>query len=164
MGEGGNTASHEEALQRNALHRQQLAEVIEKHNQVLTERQQEVAKKETDNGREGFEASSGVKTGRKKQQTAAKFKLEKFLKNEPKSKGKDLDTDGFIDIKEDVVENLDLIVQLAEEISELDSIAFDYFSNKNSERRKKPRKFSTSKRNKEKKRSEIEKLKIEEFV
>jgi len=96
--------------------------------------------------------------------TAGKFKLEKFLKKEPRNKGKDLDAYGFNDIKEDVVENLDLIVRLAEEISELDSIAFDYFANKNSERRKKPRKFSTSKRNKEKKRSEIEKLKIEEFV
>ena len=65
------------------------------------------------------------------------FNLEKFLKKETKNKEKDSDEEVLGDIKENVLENLDLILMLAEEIADLDTQAFDVFSKKNIDKRKK---------------------------
>merc|ERR1712083_858376 len=136
--------SHQAALARNALHRQQLAEVIEKHNKKTAEREQEVIRasaEETDEGK--VETShissthSRISTGKNKPKAVRNFNLEKFLKKETKNKEKESDKEVLGDIKENVLENLDLILMLAEEIADLDTQAFDVFSKKNLNKRKK---------------------------
>merc|ERR1712083_701530 len=136
--------SHQAALARNALHRQQLAEVIEKHNKKTAEREQEVIRasaEETDEGKvvssQISSTHSRISTGKNKPKAVRNFNLEKFLKKETKNKEKESDKEVLGDIKENVLENLDLILMLAEEIADLDTQAFDVFSKKNIDKRKK---------------------------
>jgi len=152
-----NTKSHQEALARNALHRQQLAEVIEKHNKNIAEREQEIVRasaEETDEGRivtsQIASKQSKISTGRNRPKAVRKFDLEKFLKKGTKNKEKDSDEEGLGDIKENVLENLDLILTLAEEIADLDTKAFDVFSKKNLDKQKKTYNLKKAKDSKDK--------------
>jgi len=136
--------SHQAALARNALHRQQLAEVIERHNKKTVEREQEIVRasaEETDDGKVGTSQKSStnsrISSGRNRPKAVRNFHLEKFLKKETKNKEKDSDEEVLGDIKENVLENLDLILMLAEEIADLDTQAFDVFSKKSLNKRKK---------------------------
>ena len=63
------------------------------------------------------------------------FNLEAFLKTELKEESKK--PEGLSDIQAEVVENLDLIAQLAEQIAELDIQAYDVFSKQRSHKRQK---------------------------
>lgn len=136
--------SHQAALARNALHRQQLAEVIERHNKKTVEREQEIVRasaEETDEGKVGTSQISSthsrISTGRNRPKAVRNFNLEKFLKKETKNKENDSNEEVLGDIKENVLENLDLILMLAEEIADLDTQAFDVFSKKSVNKRKK---------------------------
>jgi len=136
--------SHQAALARNALHRQQLAEVIEKHNKKTSEREQEIVRasaEETDEGKVGTSQLSSthsrISTRRNRPKAVRNSNLGKFLKKETKNKEMESDEEVLGDIKENVLENLDLILMLAEEIADLDTQAFDVFSKKNMNKRKK---------------------------
>ena len=78
------------------------------------------------------------------------FDLEKFLKKETKNKENESDEEGLGDIKENVLENLDLILTLAEEIADLDTKAFDVFSKKNLDKQKKTYNLKKAKDSKDK--------------
>merc|ERR1719483_1442504 len=64
--------------------------------------------------------------------------------------------DGLSEIKEDAVENLNLIVKLAEQIAELDNQAYDVFTKKRVGNRKKNKKFKKTKSRKENRRYSFE--------
>jgi len=132
--------THQAALARNALHRQQLAEVIEKHNREITRKQEEIVRASAEETEEEIQTPSkeAVVIARKNKPKSSKhFNLEKFLKKDPIEEKSDSEKEYLGDIKEDVLENIDLILQLAEEIAELDVQAFDVFSKKKFRNRKK---------------------------
>jgi len=137
--------SHQAALQRNALHRQQLAEVIAEHNKIVKERQEEIIKtSEEDTDNDTYENRSVNKSSKPKLRNQSqsqidskenKLNLKEFIKN--RSKSKITNQKGLSDIQSEVVENLNLIGQLAEEIFDLDVKAYEVFSNIKNHKKKK---------------------------
>jgi len=152
----GNTKQHQEALQRNALHRQQLAEVIASHNKVLEQREQEIIRasseeEQDDIGETRIFQKPTHKSSKKSKGKQTRFNFERFLRTEDlKHKEEKEDANSLTDIEKDVVENLNLIGQLAEEIALLDVQAYDIFSRqKSSALRKRPNRKGNSREIKE---------------
>ena len=78
------------------------------------------------------------------------------MKSEPKGTQIKEKVDSSSEIKEDAVENLNLIVKLAEQIAELDNQAYDVFTKKRVGNRKKNKKFKKTKSRKENRRYSFE--------
>ena len=78
------------------------------------------------------------------------------------TKGEIKKPEGLSDIQAEVVENLDLIGQLAEQIAELDIQAYDVFSKQKNNRRTKSSKFEKKANRKESRRDSFEYEDIED--
>jgi len=117
--EGSSIDSHQAALQSHALHRKQLAQVIESHNKVVSGKQSEIL----DTGTPNY--GKYDKKPYKKKKAYKKFNFSKYLQQETL---KQSEKAVLNDIQEEVVENLQLIRLLAEQIRKLDYEAYKVFS------------------------------------
>jgi hypothetical protein len=88
--------------------------------------------------------------------------LEAFLRTEPREAPSASCKEVLDDIKEDVIENLDLIGLLAEQIAELDNQAYQVFSKQKEVKRKKSSNFKKKPRRKESRRESYEEEEYED--
>ena len=126
------------------ISRKQLAEVIESHNKVVAGKQEEILDDEEIPGRGNY-GKYDKKLYKKKKVTFSfmymlpsfhqtifqaykKFNLYKYLQQEPRDALKQSQKAVLSDIQEEVVENLQLIRQLAEQIRKLDYEAYKVLS------------------------------------
>ena len=130
--------SHDEALQRNALHRQQLAEVVAKHADKVGEVTKTLKIPEGDNSEESRRPSEEVPRGKSEDRFLAKKTSPSKSQPTKESKKSGVSSEERLvdeEYPDQLLNHLELLSELDKQVEDLFSQALDIFSEEIPERR-----------------------------